>query len=408
VLTADLVEGRRRGDQLQLIAFEGERRALAERLSAELLARMRGGIGASREEVEARLGAVDAPARARKLVLGLRKILDDHAVWEGAMAIDPIALRQELFARAAAARAALTDEQRFDRAAVLGEVAGALGLQPEAIERNLFADLRSAEVLRGIELDSGAAVAERYARQQVQAVLLRALRVQVRLRCDSPGAYRAIFRQVKFLRLLFELSALDDGRYLLTIDGPYSLFESVTKYGLQLALLLPVLNGARAYELEAEVRWGKGAEQRTLRFLHHGGGDVAGSRQPLSDDGQALLDGVNAEDGPWRATVADAILSLPGVGLCVPDLLLTHRDTGEVVHVELLGYWSREAVWRRKALMEQGLAERVVWVLSSHLRVREELLDEQGSGALYVYRRVPSPRVLIERVEALASRTVRR
>jgi predicted nuclease of restriction endonuclease-like RecB superfamily len=407
VLTADLVEGRRRGDQLHLIAFEGERRALAEQLSEALLSRMREGIGTSREEVEAQLTAVDAPARARKLVLGLRKILDDHAMWEGAAAIDPVALRSELFAQAAAARAALTEEERFDRAAVVAAAGATLGLAPEAVERNLFADLRSAEVLRGVDLDSGAAVADRYARQQVQAVLLRALRVQVRLRCDSPGAYRAIFRQVKFLRLLFELSALDDGRYLLTLDGPFSLFESVTKYGLQLALLLPVLDGARAYELTAEVRWGKGAEQRTLRFCHHGGGGVA-SRQPLSDEAQVLLDGVNAEGSSWRATAADTILALPGVGLCVPDLLLTHRDTGELVHVELLGFWSRDAVWKRKALVEQGLAERVVWVLSSHLRVREELLDEQCGGALYVYRRVPSARVLIERVEALAARAVRR
>ena len=33
------------------------------------------------------------------------------------------------------------------------------------------------------------------------------------LRCDSPGAYRAIFRQVKFLRLLHVLREGEDGAY---------------------------------------------------------------------------------------------------------------------------------------------------------------------------------------------------
>jgi len=64
-------------------------------------------------------------------------------------------------------------------------------------------------------------------------------------------------------------------------------------------------------------------------------------------------------------------------------------------------------VWKRKALVDQGLVERVVFVISTHLRVSEALLEDDGAGALYVYKRVPSARVLLERVEALAARRVR-
>lgn len=143
-----------------------------------------------------------------------------------------------------------------------------------------------------------------------------------------------------------------------------------------------------------------------LRFSHEGGGAVASAR-PLSDDAQALLDGIAREGGPWRGRLADTIVALPGVGLCVPDLSLAHVETGEVVHVELLGYHSREAVFRRKELVERGLAERVVFVASSQLRVREDAIAEDSSGALYVYKRMPSARVLLERVEALSARTLR-
>jgi predicted nuclease of restriction endonuclease-like RecB superfamily len=405
VLTADLVEVRRRAGELQLVAFGEERRTLAEGLADELLRRMRAGVGCSREEVEAQLGGVEAPAKARKLVLGLRKILDDEADWQGAAGVDPVELRREVFSRAAATRAALSDEARFDRGTFLAEVAASRQLSIDELERNLFADLRSAEVLRGIGMRDGGTLVARYASEQVQAVLLRALSVRVVVRCDSPGAYRAIFNRIKFLRLCYSLRALDDGRYELRIDGPYSLFESVTRYGLQLALVVPVLDGALAYELEAEVRWGKGANAQTLTFKHAGGGGAA-QRQALSDEANKLLEALRNEGRPWRAEPADAILAMPGLGLCVPDLALTHEETGEVVHVELLGFWSREAVWKRKALVDGGLPERIVFCASSQLRVSEELLSDDGSGALYVYKKVPSARVLLERVEAVAKRRV--
>ena len=405
MLTADLIDVRRRGDELALVAFAGARRELATELAGAMLAVARAQVGSSRDVVEHALAAVAAPSRARRLALALRKILDDDASWEGATGLDPVALRRAVFERAAAVRAALGDDERLDREAVLAEVAPGLGLDAGALERALFSDLRAAEVLRGLDLHSAEAIVERYARQQVQAVLLRAVRVRVHLRCDSPGAYRALFRQVKFLRLLYALREAEDGGYELEVDGPFSLFESVTKYGLQLALLLPVLEGARSYRLEADVRWGR--EGRALRFKHEGGGGAPVAARPLSDDAQALLDALVRAETPWRARRADSILALPGVGLCVPDLRLEHRETGEVVHVELLGFWSREAVFRRKELVERGLADRIVFAVSSQLRVREELLDDDCAGALYVYKRVPAARVLLERVEALAARRIR-
>jgi predicted nuclease of restriction endonuclease-like RecB superfamily len=406
VLTADLVEVRRRGEELHLIALDEQRRALATRLGASLLAILRAGVGRSREELGLQLGGVEAPARARRLVLGLRKVLDDDADWAGATGLDPVLVRRTVFEAASTARRGLTEELRFDRERVLAAAAASLQVDAAALERALFADLRAAEVLRGLALSSAEELVARYAKQQVQAVLLRAVKVRVLLRCDSPGACRALFHKVKFLRLLHTVREAEDGCYELEIDGPYSLFESVTKYGLQLALLVPLLEEARWFRLDAEVRWGRGEAMKTLRFRHEGGGG-APSERPLSDEAQALLDGLVREKTPWRGKLADTIISLPGVGLCVPDLALTHAGTGEVVYVELLGYYSREAVWRRKELVERGLVERIVFVLSSQLRVREDVIDEDAAGALYVYKRMPSARVLLERVDSLAARRVR-
>ena len=69
----------------------------------------------------------------------------------------------------------------------------------------------------------------------------------------------------------------------------------------------------------------------------------------------ALLDAFAAGREGWTAQPADSVLDLPGVGLCIPDLRFTHR-TGASVFLEVLGYWSRDAVWRRVEMVERGLS----------------------------------------------------
>jgi predicted nuclease of restriction endonuclease-like RecB superfamily len=113
----------------------------------------------------------------------------------------------------------------------------------------------------------------------------------------------------------------------------------------------------------------------------------------------------------WRVERDPAVLDLPGVGLCVPDLAFVRPlgrapDAGgdEVrVYFELLGFWSREAVWRRVDLVRAGLPHKVLFAASRDLRVSEELLDDAPSGALYVFARTPSARAVLARLEALAA-----
>ena len=67
-----------------------------------------------------------------------------------------------------------------------------------------------------------------------------------------------------------------------------------------------------------------------------------------------------------------------------------------------MGYWSRAAVWKRVELVQAGLAERVLFAVSSRLRVSEEVLDGDLPGALYVYKQTLSARTVAERLEQLA------
>src|SRR5207249_4833542 len=95
------------------------------------------------------------------------------------------------------------------------------------------------------------------------------------------------------------------------------------------------------------------------------------------------------------------ILELPGIGLCIPDLTF-ERDRARI-HLEVMGYWSRDAVWKRVELVERGLTDPVLFAVSARLRVSEQVLDPAHGGALYVYKGTMSPRAIAERLEKLAT-----
>jgi len=398
VLTADLVRARRRGQELVLVRLDSAMRLRAVELAARLSGLFQEHIGRSREELEAAVAAVDVPPREIRLKEGLAKLLDDRADWGVPAGLDPEEVRRDVFLRATSVRAALAPGQRFDREIVLAETAVTHAAEPASIEQALYADLRGAARLTGLEPISASALVDVYERGQAQAVLLRAVRIQVGVECASPAAARALFRRLKFLGLLHTIAPAEKG-YTIVIDGPLSLFDAVTKYGQKMALVVPVLEGCRSWTLEADVRWGK---ERTALTFHASGGSAAPARSApqLPDDLSELMRRFAELGTDWTARVNERVLDLPGVGLCIPDLVFA-RGSDEI-YFESLGFWSRDAVFRRVEMVERGLPHKMLFAVSTRLRVSEEVLDEHASSALYVYKGTMSARAVAGRLDRLA------
>jgi uncharacterized protein len=395
MLTADLVQVTRTGGALTIRRLDRSKRNEALRLAEHLLGVYQRSFGESRDEIDGRCAEIEVAPRDEKLLLGLRKLIEDRASFSSPSELDPPSIREELFTRAAEVR---RSGARFEREAILAEIAEKRSTTAAEIDRALFADLRSAERLEaGCDLAPQALV-ETYEQSQVQAVLLRAVKVTVHVRCASPRAYRALFHRMKFLRLLFTIHEEQEG-YRLEIDGPFSLFQQVTKYGLELALLVPALERTAHYRLEAEVRWGKKRER--LSFTAEGGTEREIDLE-LSDEITELAERFVALGSEWSVRPAESILSLPGFGLCVPDLVFERGE--DRVYLELLGRWSRAALWRRVELVEAGLGDRVLFAASEKLRVSEEVLSGDLPSAIYVYKSTMIARAILERITALAAR----
>ncbi len=404
MLTADRVRVRVRKGELSIRQLDDKARARLRPAVEHYVAVLRGGVGRTLEAIEDALGEVDVPPRDIKTAQGLEKLLMDRCTFAMDEGVDPPDLRAAVFTRAAAARRVATREAPFDRMAVLAEVAAERETTVESIEDGLFADLKQYQKLQSFDVIEADALLDRYDIEQAKAVLLRATKLTVDVQFADAGAARQFFRRLKFRRLLYRLARRPDGRYHIEIEGPFGLFQSSTRYGLQLALMLPALYEAAQFALEAEVCWFKDRDPVIFRLDGGAGDDGARKRTRLPDDVRQLVKRFKALDCGWSVRSARRILDLPGVGLCVPDLVFTHDESGDRVYLEVMGYWSRKAVWDRVDLVEGGLGEPIIFALSSRLRVSEKVLDHELPGELYVYKGVMSARIIAERLDARRAR----
>lgn len=406
MLSPDLVRARRRGDKLILSGLSARDRDEAKVLAGHLLEIARASEGLSVEEVGEALACVERAPRHERLWAGLKKLVLDDCEFVAPIELDARELRRRVFELASSTRRDLEPGQSFERHRVLERAGAELGLSAESVEQGLYGDLKGAQTLRKGPTQKDEALLQRYELAQVQGVLLRAVRLSVQVTCDTPEAYRWLFFQLKFRQLLYRLDAVEGG-YRIEIEGPFSLFESVTKYGLQFSLIVPALLLCDQGTLSAELRWGK--ERRPLSFETSWG--AARSQQaidignlPLRAEVAALLKALQAKlpEG-WSVRVSSELLEIPGAGMCVPDLRFDVPGQTPVF-LEVLGFWSREAVWKRVEWAQAGGHERVIFAVSSRLRVSEAALPDGHGAALYVFKGTMSAATVLAQVGELARR----
>ena len=334
------------------------------------------------------------------------KLVHDGCSFEEPDAEAAAALRREIFRRAAAERRAASPSAPFDRDALLAAAARERDTTADAIEAGLYADRPARQRLLAFAGRPPAALAAGFELAEAQAVLLRATHVTARVRARDAGTYRHLFRTLKFLRLLPVVTR--DGRsggYGIALDGPLSLFQGGTRYGLQLGLGAAGDRGVR--RLVDRGRGALGRRPPPAPFSHgrRGRDDRADAAAPsLPDELAAFVTAFERLDSGWRVDREPTVLDLPGAGVCVPDLAFVRARDGARVHFELLGFWSREAVWRRVELVRAGLPHRILFA-----RQQEPCASARPSSttrphaALYVFSRVIGAKQVLDRIETLAA-----
>lgn len=405
MLTGELLRVRRKGEEIVPRYLSTQVRQRLEPTAAALISRATGCRGLRRAELGAALDEVPCRPADRIVVAGLRKLLLDRCEFVVSEGADPAELRDLLFRRAAAARRELASTERLDADALVAAIAAERDIAPSDLRERLFADLRDNERLSGFRPIDEAELLVRYDLALAQAVLLRAQQVILWLDGEAPAGVRQLFRAARFHGLLHQVFTEADGAYRVQIDGPLSLFSANKRYGLQLAMFLPAVLRCRGWRLEAQLLWGRSREQRSFRLGPEQGLSAPGARRASPTRAAVhpsvieLLERFGKLGSSWDARPNERIFALPGEVVCVPDVVFESRETGELVYLEVFGFWSRQAVWQRVETIRRGFSTRMILAVGKHLRVSEEVLGEDDAGELYVYRTKMSPRALLERLE---------
>lgn len=310
-----------------------------------------------------------------KQVKGLAKILFDAATFDTRSTLTPKELREKVFTRAAERGPLALEPNPFGTPTaddVLAELAAELGTTAEELREGLYADRKQEQRLVELGITEPDALIDRYNVGLVQAVLLRATRVQVTLPDPPAARVRQLFRYVKFHQLMHRVHRDDAGLHLI-VDGPESVLKQSTRYGLKLATFFPALLLHDRWQLEAEVVWKN--KNRTLS-LDQG----CGLNSHYTDRGgytprvcKRFADRFAEVDTPWKLVEGEEPLSL-GEHVVMPDFTL--KRGRKKVHLEILGFWRKDYLQRRLEALGRYKKANLLLAVSKRLVADASGLDD--------------------------------
>ncbi|MEZ4390297.1 MAG: DUF790 family protein [Polyangiales bacterium] len=362
-------------------------------------------VGRRRDDLDGALAALLGEGTDFLLHRGLAKLLLDRSEFEVRAPVAPAALRRALFEAAARSHppALVADAvHTVTRDMIVAEVAAALEVPEGECLAAMYADLDGEQVLTAVAPVTATALLQRYNLALAQAVLLRATSLTLRVAASDPQRYRQLFRYIKFYRLMHAVTGTAATGYEITLDGPLSLFQLSQKYGLQLAEFLPALALCPSWTAQAEVLWGKDRKRYTLRVSSEDGlvSHYPDTGQYVTREEQWLLDRLDAVGGAWSVERRGEILDLDGRGVLIPDLALRHAD-GRVAWLEIVGFWKRDWLAARLALLRDAAPKNLILAVPWRLRGSDESLEETPVEVIF-YKETILAKELLERAEKVA------
>ncbi len=365
-------------------------------LAANLLGHWNGGVGQRLDDLED--GAVPILHQTRSLLIakGFQKLIVDACTFAEAPSAG------ELRARAFAASAARLRAPLASEADHRAQVAAEVGLSGNDLAEQLYADLPGfARLTVPSDLTPDSLIAQ-YNLAQCQGLLLTARELTVTVHDTDAGVRRRLLKALRWCRLLADVAG-DEGKALtLVISGPGSVLDQASRYGLNLALFLPVLASCRRWEATAWVRPGQERIDHELVLTEELG--LRGDTRYLAHIPQEVAHLTQALAEAWpEAHVGEApLLPLGGGELAVPDLEV--RVGGRAIAVELFHRWHEATLDRRlKRLATPGLPL-VIGVDRALAKRRPGLADHPVMARQgFLFSDLPTAKAVRKAVEGLAS-----
>lgn len=278
-------------------------------------------------------------------------------------------------------------------------------------EKNLYGDLPEFEKLVKLKSISPKLLLERYNVSLVQSLLINSSSMTIIIREPSTAKLRRLFKYLKFFGLLASIYLEDSGKRAferinkvtkngavsskirIEIDGPLSLFENSSKYGLRLASFFPAVCDMSKWQLKTNVKIDSKNYKLSLDE-QTGLSSVYRNFSAYVPDEIKVFHKVFAEKvDDWEVGGDTPFLKIKGQEIVFPDLCFTKKDGDRVVFLELFHRWH---TWQLKQRLNSLLEHEnvIVGVDRSLYKKTEvkELVDSCGAfeSKVFLFSDFPS------------------
>jgi uncharacterized protein len=375
MLPTDLLIHRQNGEEIIPKRLKLDKKTLE--LGVELIRCFHDAVGKTQGVLERQLLELEGDSTDYKVKRGLAYILkSSFCTFEVVSPLEPQVLRERVFALAAKSVPSPESTQ-----VTLSKIADELSHEferevlPQQVHDGLYADLSENKIFITFDAPKPEDLLHRYNLSQVQGVFYRASQLTLNAHRNVPGEYKLLFRYLKLFQLMAYIEGDADHGFTITIDGPTSLFNPSTRYGLAIAKMIPALLHVTRWSLSSilQTRDFYTNDWKTGRFTLNSECGLV-SHYPPGKPYDSMLEASFADK--WDSLKSDWVLErevdlvpIPG-SVMIPDFRLVHPD-GRTFLLEIVGYWRPEYLQKKFSQVRRAERDDLILAISERLNLEK-------------------------------------
>jgi uncharacterized protein len=375
MLPTDLLIHRQNGEEIIPKRVNVDNKNLA--IALEVINCFQQSVGKTLRELDNKLSDLEGETIDYKFKRGLAYILkSSFATFEIVSPLEPEILRNRVFALAAQSLPSPKSTEE-----TINRIADELSLElekevlPLQVRNGLYADLAENKILTIFDTPTPQDLLHRYNLSQVQGVFYKASQLILNAHRNVPGEYKLLFRYLKLFQLMAYIEGDADHGFTITMDGPTSLFNPSTRYGLAIAKMIPALLHVTKWSLAAtlQVKDFYSDTWKTGRFTLNSECGLVSHYSP-GKPYDSMLEESFAQR--WEALKTEWVLErevdlipIPG-SVMIPDFRLVHPD-GRSFLLEIVGYWRPEYLQKKFSQVRRAESSNLILAISERLNLEK-------------------------------------
>jgi predicted nuclease of restriction endonuclease-like RecB superfamily len=341
-------------------------------------------LGRKKRELDEAIENLNELEYDYRFVRGLTTLLDRRCKLSPKTPIESSKIRRLIFTLTQRDGLPTTNQARKT---ILTKAAKDLHLPSENIEDYLYADLQDQQIIESLEEISSENLLKWYNLSLTQTLLFCA----TELCFTTTGNWQEIFKKIKWLGLIYEIQRIDNV-FMVTVDGPASLFKLNRKYGTSLAKILPSIIANKKWRITAKIlRYKRDTQLLNLQMDSTQYREILMSQESSEPKYDSLVEKdfanrFGALATGWNITREPEPIPV-GKWVMIPDFKL---QKGKIsIYLEIAGFWTPK--YLENKIKKLSLLDNVNFIVAANKKLECQKLKKIGNKInLFFYeKRIP-------------------